>query len=126
MDVNVSQGMATYARSGEICNKPRYCKFTKESSGEFLFFKNRLRFDRIVDEFVTSLLLAHPVLREYIDTDDTSHACLCLCVCTTFHHSLSGVQVQVTFVKLAERWTLDIRRIFEISKLEYSGIYYSS
>jgi len=89
-------------------------------------FKNRLRFDRIVDEFVTSLLLAHPVLREYIDTDDTSHACLCLCVCTTFHHSLSGVQVQVTFVKLVERWTLDIRRIFEISKLEYSGIYYSS
>jgi len=34
--------------------------------------------------------------------------------------------VAYTFVKLVERWTLDIRRIFEISPLEYSGIYYSS
>jgi len=32
----------------------------------------------------------------------------------------------VTFVKLVERWTLDIRRIFEISPLEYTGIYYNS
>ena len=44
---------------------------------------------------------------------------------TGFKCELLEPQVR-TFVKVVERSTLDVRRIFQISPLEYSGIYYSS